>query len=303
MPEQTPDPRSSAPSGKHVDPEGTTPAAEPIEEPVEEPAEQPVEEPTDKPTDKPDEAPAPPPLEERSAPDRIRQALLRPTRQQLVAAVLLGLLGFAAVTQVRVTGTEDNYAGLRQQELIDLLNGLAGTRQRTEAEIERLEEAAGGLRDDTTRRQTALDQAQDTVDSLSILAGLVPVTGPGIRITITEVDGRVSLGSVIDTVQELRSVGAEAMSINGKVRVVAQTAFEVTDSGFLAGGEEIEAPYVIDVIGDPAALSSAISFALGPKKQIEEDGARVEVVRLDTVDIEEVTSRDEPRYAVPDPGQ
>jgi uncharacterized protein YlxW (UPF0749 family) len=248
--------------------------------------------------DPPEETPA-----EETSGQRLRRALLRPSRRQLVAAVLLALVGFAAVTQVRVAGTDENYASLREQELIDVLNALAGTRQRTEAEIDRLEEVAAGLRDDTTSRQTALDQAQEQVDALNILAGLVPVTGPGIRLTITEEDGRVSLSSMLDTIQELRTVRAEAIAINGTVRVVGQTSFVATEGGFLVDGERIEAPYVIDVIGEPAVLAAAIEFPLGPRKQLEEDGAEVEVRELGTVDIDAVTRRDEPQYALPDQGQ
>ena len=235
--------------------------------------------------------------------DRLRRALFRPSRKQVVAGVLMALLGFAAVTQVRLTGTDATYSGLREQDLIDLLDGLAGTRQRTEGEISRLEDVAAALRDDSTKRQTALDQADAEVDQLNILAGLVPVTGPGIRLTITEDDGRVRLASLLDTIEELRTVRAEAIAINGKVRVVAQTSFVETDGGFLVDGERIEAPYVIDVIGEPGVLSGAIDFALGPKKQLEDNGARVQVRELRTVDIEVVARQDEPRYAVPQEGQ
>ncbi|MCX6399817.1 MAG: DUF881 domain-containing protein [Propionibacteriales bacterium] len=241
--------------------------------------------------------------EESSASDRLRRALLRPSRKQAVAAVLMAVLGFAAVTQVRVAGTDETYSGLREQELIDLFTGLSGTRQRTEAEIDRLEGVAADLRDDTTKRQTALEQAQTAVDNLNILAGLVPVTGPGIRMTITEVDGRLTLASLLDTIQELRTVGAEAISINGTVRVVAQTSFAESDGGFTVDGEQVEAPYVIDVIGEPGVLRSSLTFALGPKKQIEEDGARIEARELKAIDIEAVTRRDRPRFSAPDQGQ
>ncbi|MBM7520343.1 DUF881 domain-containing protein [Nocardioides nitrophenolicus] len=232
--------------------------------------------------------------------DRLKVALLRPSRRQLVAAALLALLGFGAVTQVRTAGTDDTYAGLREQELIDLLNGLAGTRQRTETEIDRLDEVASGLRDDSSKRQTAIDQAEAEVDDLNILAGLVPVTGPGLRVTIEEEDGRVRLGSLLDTIQELRTVGAESIEINGTVRVVAQTSFAESDGGFLVDGERIEAPYVIVAIGEPGALANAMTFALGPKKQLEEDGAVVAVQQLRTVDIESVVRREQPSFAVPD---
>lgn len=244
-----------------------------------------------------------PAAEERTATQRLRQALLRPSRKQVVAGLLLALVGFAAVTQVRVAGTEDTYTGLREQELIDVLEALSGTRQRTEAEIDRLESVAADLRDDTTKRRTAIEQAEGEVDSLSILAGLVPVTGPGVRISITEVEGPLRLESLLDTVQELRTVGAEAIAINGVVRVVAQTSFVEVDGGFRVDGQRIEAPYVIDVIGEPGVLSSAIDFALGPKQQIERDGATIEIRELSSVDIEAVTQTDETRHAVPDQGQ
>lgn len=245
------------------------------------------------------------PEEERpdTASDRLKLALLRPSRKQVVAGLLLAVLGFAAVTQVRVAGEDESYAGLRQQDLIDLLDGLSGTRQRTEAEIARLEEVAAELRDDTTSRQAALEQAQAQVDNLNILAGLVPVTGPGLRLTITEVDGRLTLASLLDTIQELRTVGAEAIAINGTVRVVAQTSFAESEGGFTVDGELVEAPYVIDVIGEPGVLQGAVTFALGPKKQIEEDGATIETRELSAIDIEAVARRDEPRYAAPDQGQ
>ena len=56
--------------------------------------------------------------------DRLRRSLMRPTRGQAVAAVLVGVLGFAAVTQVRLTTDGDDYANLRESELIQALNGL-----------------------------------------------------------------------------------------------------------------------------------------------------------------------------------
>ena len=242
-------------------------------------------------------------VDERTSAERLRQALLRPSRRQIVAGLLLALVGFAAVTQVRVTGTDDTYSSLREQELIDLLDGLSGTRQRTEAEIDRLEGVATDLQDDRTKRRTALEQAVDQVSTLNILAGLVPVTGPGIRLTITEETGRVGLSSLLDTIQELRTVNAEAIAINGKVRVIAQTSFAEVEGGFRVDGERVEAPYVIDVIGDPATLSGAIDFPLGPRKQLRDDGAKVKVDELATVDIEAVAERETPRYAAPDQGQ
>jgi uncharacterized protein YlxW (UPF0749 family) len=236
--------------------------------------------------------------EEQSGRRRLVQALRRrPGRRQLVVAVLLAVVGFAGVTQVRSNDVDDTYAGLREQDLIDILNGLAGTTQRAEAEISRLEQARDQLRSSTSSREAALEQAQNEADTLSILAGLVPVSGPGVRATITEVTDAISLTTMLDTVQELRTIGAEAMQINGEVRVVAQTAFEDAEGGFVVDGTFVEPPYVIDVIGEPNLLVQALTFALGPRAQVEKDGGEMTVQELRSLDIVSVVDPIRPEIA------
>jgi uncharacterized protein YlxW (UPF0749 family) len=234
---------------------------------------------------------------------RITRAFRSPGRSQVVVAVLLGVLGFAAVTQVRVNETDDNYSGLRQQELIDVLDALAGARQRAQAEIERLEDTREDLRNDSQQRRAALEQAQSDVDELSILAGLVPVTGPGIRLTVTEETGTVQLDSLLDVIQELRTADAEAIQINGAVRVVAETAIEEAEGGFVIDGEFVEAPYLIEAIGEPAALAGALDTRVGAGAGLVDDGAVPTVEKLNSLDITAVRDPEDPEYAVPDGDQ
>lgn len=236
--------------------------------------------------------------------DRLRLALLRPTRGQIVVAVLLALLGYAAVTQVRFTQVDNTYAGLREQDLIDVLNSLAGTTQRAESEIARLQRTRDDLLSDTGAREAALAQAQQQAANLAILAGLVPVTGPGIRLTVTEEDGPVSVQSMVDTIQELRTAGAEAIQVNGEVRVVADTAVEDAAGGLMIGGQLVTSPYVIDVIGEPHTLAdSGIDFPGGPRDLFEDDGASVTVDELASIDIESVVEPERAGYAEPAPSQ
>ena len=236
--------------------------------------------------------------------DRLRRAFVRPTRGQVVVAVLLAVLGYAAVTQVRFNEVDNSYASLREQDLIDVLNGLAGTSQRAEAEIARLERTRDDLQSSTGAREAALAQAQQEADTLAIMAGLVPVTGPGIRVTITEVDGTVDVDSMVDMIQELRTAGAEAIQVNQQVRVVAQTSFEDGVGGIEIDGRLVSSPYVFEVIGDPHTLAgSGVDFPKGPRDQFEDDGATVEVEELASLDIESVVEPRKPEYASPDPSQ
>lgn len=218
---------------------------------------------------------------------RLWRAVARPTRGQLVVALLLALVGFAGVTQVRTNQVDDTYAGLREQDLIDILNGLAGTTQRAQSEIQRLESTRDDLQSATSSRQAALEQARNQAQVLAVLAGTVPVSGPGVTITIKEVSGQVEIGPFIDMVQALRTAGAEAMEVNGEVRVVAQTSFEDGTGGILVDGQLLEAPFTVEAIGNADALAAALRFPDGPQDQFaQDDGAELTFTEDSAVRIE-----------------
>jgi uncharacterized protein YlxW (UPF0749 family) len=245
-----------------------------------------------------DQPPEPP-----SGRDRLLAAMRTPTRGQAVVGVLLLAVGFASITQVRANEVDNTYAGYRQQDLIDVLSGLAATTQRAETEIARLESTRENLQSRTDSRQAAVAQAQERADTLGILAGQVPVTGPGVRITITPGDAPIDIDTMLDMVQELRAAFAEAIQINGEVRVVAQTAFEDALAGIVVDGQPLEPPFVVDVIGEPDTLAGAMSFRAGPTESFEEDGASVQVQKLGSLDITSVRPLGQPRYASAQGGQ
>lgn len=236
--------------------------------------------------------------------DRLARALLRPSRSQAVVGVLLAVLGFAAIVQVRTNQLDDTYSGRREQDLIEILGGLTGTSDRARREIARLEQTQSRLQSDTSARSAAIDQAAERVETLNILAGLVPVTGPGLRVTITEKTGRVSIDSLLDTVQELRTAGAEAMELNDEVRLAADSSFDEAAGTIEVDGVTLEAPYVLEVIGEPHTLHGGLTFPDGPISSLEtQDGAEVRVDELGSLDIESVRSATRPQFAEPGDGQ
>lgn len=230
--------------------------------------------------------------------ERLRVALVKPSRRQVVVAVLLAVLGFAFVVQVRDTKANDTYAGLRESDLIQVLDGLTGTAERARREVDRLETRRDDLQDETRARSAALDEAEQRVRTLNIIAGLVPVSGPGLRVTITESTSRVNVGSLLDTVQELRTAGAEAMELNDEIRLGADSSFENAVGGIELDDQLLESPYVLDVIGDPHILKTALTFSTGPVETLElDDGATVTIEELEQVEITSVREAPQPEYA------
>lgn len=240
-----------------------------------------------RPPEDPDAARQPVGSQERGR-TRLMEALRRPGRGQVLAAVLLAVVGFAGVTQVRTNVDDSTYAGDREQDLIDLLSGLAGASQRAQSQLESLQATRDRLESSTSKRQAALDQAQEQADTLSVLAGLVPVTGPGIQITITEDTGEVKVDSFLDLIEELRSNGAEAIEVNGKVRLVAQSSVEEAVGGLDIDGTLVRSPFVVKVIGEPATLRAAVTFLRGPEDELENDGTTVRVDEVQSLNIHAV---------------
>lgn len=234
---------------------------------------------------------------------RLRHSFFSPSRGQAVVAVLVGLLAFAAVTQARLTGQDDTYAGLRQAELIQALNGLQAASRKAERDITELEATRDRLRSSTQRRTTALEQARKEVRTLGVLAGTVPATGPGIRITVNDPKGQLSLNHLLDGVEELRNAGVEAIEINDRVRVIAQTSFEDDPDGIRVDGVGLKAPYVIDAIGSPDTLAGALQFQDGFSDDVELDSGSVSIKKADRIEVSVTRTPSQPRYAEPVPGQ
>lgn len=155
------------------------------------------------------------------------------------------------------------------------------------------------LRDESSSRQAALDQARQDTDVYGILAGTLPATGPGVRITITDDQGEVGANTLLDAIQELRAAGAEVMEFNDRIRVVAQSAIEETTEGIELDGSVLEAPYVIEVIGEPTALAGSLDFPGGPVESVEEEGGTVSFEELDTVTVESVVESAQGDFAQP----
>jgi len=230
---------------------------------------------------------------------RLVHALLHPGRGQVVVAVLLAVLGAAAVTQVRLTGSDDDYAGLRQADLIQALNGLQASTRRTEQDINELEATRDSLRDSNEKTATALEQAQEQLTTLGILAGTLPAHGPGVRITVNVPESHLSLNLLLDGIEELRDAGAEAIEINDSVRVVAQTSFESASGGIEVDGKVLKSPYTIDVIGDPATLTPALKFPGGFVDDIALDEGKVSIKQSDDIPVTTLRKATEPQYAEP----
>jgi uncharacterized protein YlxW (UPF0749 family) len=240
------------------------------------------------------------------------RAALRPqaTRGQLVAAVLCGLLGFAAAVQVR-SNQDADLAGLRQTDLVRILDDVTERSARLQAEARDLDETRSRVTGSTTGSRAALEQARARLRTLGILAGTLPATGPGIEFTISDPGGEVQADVLLDALQELRDAGAEAVELTTvggpRVRVVASTYLvdAVTKAGKGDGvevdGTKLAAPYRFRVIGEPDTLAAALDIPGGVLDILGQRGAKGVVTQRDALTISSLRAAPAPEYARPAP--
>ena len=262
------------------------------------PAEVPAEVPVRPPTPAEEDVPKPPPgLTGRQ---RLVNGLWPPrlTRAQLIVALLLFGLGFGLAVQVASNSDGDSaLRGARQEDLVRILDELDDRTERLEDEKQGLEKQRDELENSSDQAEEARKQTIEKERQLGVLAGTVAAQGPGITMTIEDTKGTVEADMLLDTIQELRAAGAEAIQVNG-VRVVAGTY--LTDSGedgIGVDGNKITAPYRFKVIGKPQDLEPALNIPGGVVQTLEKEQATVTVERSTKIVVDALRTVKRPDYA------
>lgn len=251
-------------------------------------------------------------------PPRGWRRLLAPRlrRVDLAVAVLLAVLGFAAVVQVRATQEDGPLAAARQEDLVQILDDLANRNDRLRAEVSALNQARAELSSGGDRSEAALAEARRRAQLLGVLAGTVPASGPGLLLTITDPEDRIGPEVLLDALEELRAAGAEAIQLEGpvdlsvdaaqastgqRVRVVASTALVQGDGGVVVDGVQLYAPYRFVVVGDSDTLASAVGIPGGVVDNVEQRGGSALVQQQEEAVVDALRVLKEPRYARPAP--
>ena len=201
-----------------------------------------------------------------------RRPSMRPPAR-IESRVALGLVAVAVgfLVAVQSTGSEAPLSRLsaeRPEDLTRILADLGSEADELTRQVAELRVRLNRYRGSARNEDIAVRDARQSLADLEVLAGTVPVTGPGVEIRIEDPEGRLEWDSMLDLIQELRDAGAEALAI-GDVRVVASTWFGPGDGGISVAGEVAAAPYDIAAIGPPDDLAEALRIPGGPLTVID----------------------------------
>lgn len=143
---------------------------------------------------------------------------------------------------------------------------VAATRDDLADRVESMQETAAAS-------DTGVAEALRQTNALADEAGLTPVTGPGVTVTLTDAprgaDGQYPVDATPNDLvvhqQDVQSVlnalwagGAEAVSMQDQ-RIVNTSAPRCIGNTLLLHGRTYSPPYVVSAIGDPARLEATLA--------------------------------------------
>lgn len=194
-----------------------------------------------------------------SGPDRPRRRVLSTT----AVALACGLLGFLLVTQLRAAeNISAELEGEREEDLATILANLSAETDRLQSESTDLRLTLLAFEESAEQEGLALRNLERRLEDFSILAGVVAAEGEGIVLTVEDPRGQLGPEHFVDTVQELRDAGAEAIDVNG-VRLIVSSSFTVRNNRLLVDGTPATAPYRIAAVGPAETMARALAIPNG----------------------------------------
>ncbi|WP_413782428.1 DUF881 domain-containing protein [Anaeroselena agilis] len=146
------------------------------------------------------------------------------------------------------------------------------------------------------RQSNAGGAASAELESVRMGAGLVPLRGAGVIVTVDDTKPAAPPRSnnpnlylikdedLLKVLNELRAAGAEAISINGQ-RLIASSEVRSAGPYISINNTNFAAPFEIKAIGDPVTLENALKLRGGVIETLQFWGIRIEVKQSANVQI------------------
>jgi uncharacterized protein YlxW (UPF0749 family) len=212
--------------------------------------------------------------------------------RQLPWAIALAclVLGFMLSTQFQVQKQVAIGSAAGFQRAQDLAAQLQEAERQRDALMSELEDQRAKMRAVANTQDEFKELAQQ-LELAQLHAGLLPVLGPGVSVTMTDSTRPVTPGEnpnnfiihdedVLRVVNELAAGGAEALAINGQ-RIVGRSEIRCAGPTITINGVRTAPPIVITAIGDPAALETALAMRGGIVETLKPWGIQV-AIKKDT---------------------
>ncbi|MDR3688606.1 MAG: DUF881 domain-containing protein [Fimbriimonas sp.] len=169
---------------------------------------------------------------------------------------------------------------------------------------EKMSAEVAKLQAEKTRLEKALSShdgqskvLNDSLQELKVFAGMTPVTGPGVVVTLRDSPKYAGTGygstmmispdatihdvDALKVCNELVAAGAEAVSVNN-LRMAGNSSLRCVGNTILVNDVKISSPVVVRAIGDPVTIMGAMNMpggVLAEIRQMDPNMVQIEAVK------------------------
>jgi uncharacterized protein YlxW (UPF0749 family) len=186
-------------------------------------------------------------------------------RAQWTIGIVMLVLGFLAIVQLRAQQGGTGLENLTSQELTSLIASLTERNDSLQREVATLESQLRDLGAASMQGESSLGDLRRELRRIRLWVGLDPVRGRGVTI---ECSGPVAADAVGDILNDLRAAGAEALAI-ADVRIVQGTVVAGPPGGLSVENVALPPEFTISAIGNPVNLTASLTRVGGVIGRIE----------------------------------
>ncbi|MEA4925622.1 MAG: DUF881 domain-containing protein [Syntrophomonadaceae bacterium] len=154
------------------------------------------------------------------------------------------------------------------------------------------------LREKVTNMESGnelISELQAELKKSNMAAGLIPVIGPGIIITLNDSPRALQPGQnpndllvhdedILKIVNEMKASGAEAIAVNDQ-RITAMTEIRCAGTTILVNMNKVAPPFIIKATGDPQLLESGLNIRGGYLEVLKSIGLQTQLEKNDKIEI------------------
>jgi uncharacterized protein YlxW (UPF0749 family) len=144
------------------------------------------------------------------------------------------------------------------------------------------------------KKYQVADEIQKEINYNDLLLGKTDVEGPGVTVTLA--DGVVNLeeyssmaqlihdSDIVEVINDLRSAGAEAISVNGQ-RIIYDNYGLCAGSNIDLNGVKIVVPFYVSAIGNQDVLYNYLTLESAHVKSLKLRAVKLDITKVDKIKI------------------
>lgn len=241
--------------------------------------------------------------------DSVKKTVERMKKYNITAIVMIALavfiFSFIISAQLNTVGNTDIISkGMREAELLSELQKAKEEYEVLQENYEESQKIVEEYKTNASSNDTLISSMKSELENSKILAGLETVKGEGVVVTLedstdttlSQEAGLVHDTDLISVVSELKSAGAEAISINGQ-RVIAITAIRCVGPTIQVNSTKVASPFYIKAIGNAKYLESALNIKNGVVSSLKSYGIKVDIETDKSITIDKYDATLKFKYA------